>query len=417
MRSVALLFILFMLGGCTPKFGVDNPPLDQKIFEEEDQLIIGTIIADEVGDFNTSAHYFETLYLKAHKDDYLLEHFKRLYHQKEYEVLLRKLRYYLEEAPQHVELLRFYVGTLNTIGDYDTAKTYALKLLQLTKDPQDYQLVASIYLQKNNFVSALKYLESAYAIHADEAILTDMTTIMYLKLAKKKEAISYLETHSRIYGCSIKVCEKLSAFYSDMDDTAGYISTNKRLYKATQEPQYGQSIVKAYAYNRDTYHLISFLEESGFDDALLLRIYMSQKEYEKSIGLSSKLYEQTQDRAYQAQYAIALYERNSKPSKKVIREVVHNLKEVVQTTPEAGFLNYLGYLLIDHEINIKEGIAYVNQALELETNSGFYLDSLAWGYYKLRQCSKALKTIQKARKAIPDNPEIEAHFRAIKTCK
>ena len=263
----------------------------------------------------------------------------------------------------------------------------------------------------------MKYLESAYSVAYDENILADLTTIMYLKLGKKKEAIAYLESHSRIHGCTIKVCEKLAAFYSDMDNTAGYISTYKRLYKYSKDTKYGSAIVKAYAYNRDNYQLITFLEESGFDDALLLRAYMAQKEYEKSIGLSNKLFLQTKDTAFQAQYAIALYEQSPNPTPAVLREVINNLKAVVKKNPEPSYLNYLGYLLIDHDVDIKEGIDYVNKALSFETNSGFFLDSLAWGYYKLKECSKALDAIEKARKSTAENIEIEAHYKKIKNCK
>ena len=49
---------------------------------------------------------------------------------------------------------------------------------------------------------------------------------------------------------------------------------------------------------------------------------------------------------------------------------------------------YLKLHLIDHDIDIKRGIKYVKEALKIEQVSSFYKDSLAWGYFKLRQCKK-----------------------------
>jgi hypothetical protein len=56
--------------------------------------------------------------------------------------------------------------------------------------------------------------------------------------------------------------------------------------------------------------------------------------------------------------------------------------------------------------------------LTLDKDSGFYLDSLAWGYYKLKQCKKAKRTILAAKKILGDNnAELQAHYQTILKCK
>ncbi|EDM23709.1 tetratricopeptide repeat protein [Caminibacter mediatlanticus] len=42
---------------------------------------------------------------------------------------------------------------------------------------------------------------------------------------------------------------------------------------------------------------------------------------------------------------------------------------------------------------VKEGIKYVQKALNLDPTNEEYIDSLAWGYYKLGKCKEAKELI------------------------
>jgi len=417
LRSGFLLSILFLFTACTPSYVTHGPNPLKKIFPAEDRLIIDALMASREKDYDKSIAIYEELFDKSRKNEYLFESFKYLYELKKHQKLLKKIELYLDDAPEDKRLLRFKVATLNALGKIAEAKEVALSLVAVTKEAQDYQRVASLYLIQEHYETALKYLESAYTIKKSEKILIDLVTIMYLKLQKKKEAVAYLESHSRQYGCTVKVCEKLATFYSDLDDRAGQITTYKRLYELTSSKKYARLMVQLYAYNRDTKQLVSFLEESGFNDEFLLRLYMAEKIYLKSIPLAQKLFFQTKKPFFQAQYAISLYEGSKRLTTKVITEVIDNLESVVKQIPDATYLNYIGYLLINHEVNVKEGIKYVNKALAMDKKSGFYLDSLAWGYYKLRECKKAKTTIKKAQKILGDNKELKEHYQMILKCK
>ena len=74
----------------------------------------------------------------------------------------------------------------------------------------------------------------------------------------------------------------------------------------------------------------------------------------------------------------------------------------------------MGYILIDNDIDVKEGIKYVEKALEFDPNNEEYIDSLAWGYYKLGKCKEAWEIIKHIKL---DNEEIKKHKEAIKKCK
>jgi cytochrome c-type biogenesis protein CcmH/NrfG len=82
------------------------------------------------------------------------------------------------------------------------------------------------------------------------------------------------------------------------------------------------------------------------------------------------------------------------------------------------YLNYYGYTLIDKDIDIKKGMKILENALNQQPDNTYYLDSLAWGYYKEGECKKAYELMEKvvAQEGLKE-PEIAEHWDAIKKCK
>lgn len=164
---------------------------------------------------------------------------------------------------------------------------------------------------------------------------------------------------------------------------------------------------------------MSFLQSSSSDDELLLQVYINAKNYKKASAIAEKLYFETDDINYLGQSAIFEYESHeNKNDKKMQKRVIDKLKKVASIEKRPLYLNYLGYLMIDHSIDIKGGMRYVREALKIEPNSAYYLDSLAWGYYRLGNCKKATQIINKVKKLDGgDDPEVLNHVKAIEKCK
>ena len=60
---------------------------------------------------------------------------------------------------------------------------------------------------------------------------------------------------------------------------------------------------------------------------------------------------------------------------------------------------------------------YVEQALQSDAESPYYLDSLAWGYYKQGECKKALELMKRVRKNLAkEDDEVSAHVKKIQQC-
>ena len=219
-------------------------------------------------------------------------------------------------------------------------------------------------------------------------------------------------------GCSEVICHRLAAFYSNDNNLEGLLSVYLRLYEYKKSDDVAKNIIQLYTYKRDYMHLIMFLEKSHADDALLLQLYASSKEYKKAYLLADKLYETTGEMNYLGESAIYEYEASgAKPTEDTLLDVIDKLEDVVADKKNPTYINYLGYILIDHEVDVKKGMKYIDEVLKLKPDSAYYLDSRAWGYYKLGQCKKAEKIIKKVVTLEGgDDPEVLAHKKAIEKC-
>jgi tetratricopeptide (TPR) repeat protein len=190
------------------------------------------------------------------------------------------------------------------------------------------------------------------------------------------------------------------------------------MYDKFKKPKIASKIIQIYGYKKEYLKMIDFLEKSKTDDETLLQLYAVTKNYKKAFPLASKLYEKNGDITFLGQSAIYEYESSKKKDDKITLEsIVKKLETVVHAEPSPLYENYLGYILIDHEIDVKKGIQYIKNVLKIQPNSAFYLDSLAWGYFKLGQCKRA-KGIMNRVVTLEggDDPEVKEHVRKINSC-
>ena len=418
-KIILSLFLALLFSGCFVKFSDAEVKPSEKVFEQEDALILFALRAEELKQHDEASSIFNTLYEKSNKKEYLYASLQNDLYAQAYERAVARVDAQIGEELEDLKLIRIKIIAL--IGDekLQEARVLALALVEKSKEVDDYILVSDIYVKQKKFDTALKYLESAYTKNYNEKILDKMSIILYVNLQRNKDAIAQLETHARMHGCSKVICTRLIGFYSNENNIDGLLSIYLRFYELEKNDEIAKKIVQIYTYKKDFIKLMSFLQDSEVDDDLLLQVYINSKNYSQAALLAIKLYEERGDLNYLAQSAIFEYEgHKDKNNKEMLSSVVKKLKRSVAGDKKPLYLNYLGYLLIDHSINIKEGISYVKEALKIEPNSAYYLDSLAWGYYKLGDCKRAYKIISKVAKLDGgDDVEVVKHLKAIKKCK
>jgi tetratricopeptide (TPR) repeat protein len=420
-----LLIALFLFAGCSRK--TVNPPAEEsnpvnhvKPFEYEYDYIIHALYYKEHGKYANAYVLLEELYKKTENLEYKIEALKLLIGMQRYEEARRELTGLLKRYPKNAELYRFLAVTDLKLKKVDEALESAKKVLALEPDNiQNIDLVASIYLLNGSFQKARDTYNDYYVRHHDDESVVKMASILYHKLKNPQKTIQLLETHSKMIGCSERVCLFLAELYRRNNDLESLASVYARLYDSTNVTEYAQKAAEIYTYQKQFDKAAELLESSGADDNLLLAIYKQTKSFDKAVKLAKHLYDKTIDPVWLAEYGVLLYEAAPKKDAKLLAKVIRNLSKAIEEgVSDPLYYNYLGYLLIDHDIDIERGIELVKKALKLEPGSAFYMDSLAWGHYKLGECKKAYTEMQKVIKELGlEDKEIKSHWNKIQKCR
>ena len=411
--------LLMLLSACA-SHGQTTPKqsLSQKSFEAEDAYILYALRAEEIGDSKSAVKLFNTLYEKSSKKEYLYKMLTNQIASREYQAVIQKVDKVTLGSLDDYKLTRLKIIALYQLHKYEKAQKIAAALVTKSQVTNDYLLLSDIYLKQSKDTLALKSLENAYGKEYDEKILDKLSVLLFVNLNRPKEAIAKLETHSRIRGCSEIICKRLIGFYSKTQNLDGILATYLRMYEKDKNEAVAKKIIQIYGYKKEYQSMIAFLEKYDIDAETLLELYTVTKEYKKAFHLADKLYKNSGDISYLGQSAIFEYESaNKQNNRKVLQSVVKKLEAVVKKENSPLYENYLGYVLIDHEIDIKKGMQHIQNVLLVKPDSGYYLDSLAWGYYKLHQCTKAKKIMEKVVKLEGgDDPEVIKHVKIINKC-
>jgi tetratricopeptide (TPR) repeat protein len=95
-------------------------------------------------------------------------------------------------------------------------------------------------------------------------------------------------------------------------------------------------------------------------------------------------------------------------------KISKRLEKALNNYKSATFYNYLGYLLIDYDIDVKKGMKWVEKSLLINPQSPFYLDSLAWAYYKLQRYEEAYNTMKKVVDSLGlEDSDVKKHWKLI----
>jgi tetratricopeptide (TPR) repeat protein len=96
---------------------------------------------------------------------------------------------------------------------------------------------------------------------------------------------------------------------------------------------------------------------------------------------------------------------------KMYDKAEEQFRKALEIDPQnAAVLNYLGYMLVDHDQKLPEALKMIRQAVLLEPQNYAYLDSLGWAYFKTGQYELAEENIRKANERNNGDPTIHDHL-------
>ena len=387
----------------------------------DDELIMRGLLYDEYKAYENSRQIYSRLFDATKAEVYLFKAARAsLLGRTHMHESIEHLTAWGNTHPNTPEIQRLLIPLYLRVNQVDSAKIQAAYLLEHSTKPIDLELASNPFLYSGEFKQALALLSKVYEAMPKERVLLRMADIMDEYTNERKRAIQLLETHRRINVYSNDVLTKLLVMYSKEQDVDGLLNTYKALYENDKDEKVLDKIISIYMYQRNYLGAIAFLEKNEIGDGILYELYKSQKFFEKALGLARRKYKEEKDAKWMAEIAILLFESaKDKDDKPMIKEVISSFEKATALgVNDSMYLNYYGYILIDKEVDVKKGIKVIKTALEQQPDNTYYLDSLAWGYFKEGQCAKSYTLMKRVvDEEGLEEKEIIEHWNEIKQCK
>jgi len=387
----------------------------------EDELIVQGLLYDEYRAYNRSRIVYGKLYDTTGAKVYLFrEMTSALFSKTNIDESIERLKLWDEKHPDTLEVKRLLIPLYLTGNRVREAKTEAEYLLERSNAVIDLELASNPFLYTGEFKRALDLLSRVYEKTSNEDVLLRMVIIMDEYTNERIKAIQLLETHRHMNIVSNDVYFKLLELYVKENNVDGLLRIYKILYDQEKDERYLNKIIDAYAYKRDIDGAIGFLEEKQIGEAILYELYKRKKLFDKAYLLIDRLYADKKDARWLAEKGVLLFEKSEdKNDKKMIKEVISYFEKAIDLgVDDSIYLNYYGYTLIDKEVDVQKGIKVIEDALKQQPDNTYYLDSLAWGYYKEHKCKKAYEMMKRVvDEEGLDEEEIIEHWELIQKCK
>ena len=379
--------------------------IDRKVALNEDKYIVKALIYEDEN-ISKAINIYKFLYKKTKKEIYFKKIIENLFFKKKYKEII----IFTEDLKNFSkDVFKYRIFSLIKLNKIKKVKNELLEKFN-KKDEFFYKMMSFFYLKEKRYNIAAKYLKSLYALNHNKSALFGLVDIL-IKLKKYNEALAYLRTHLNLYGCEYEVCIRLSIIYRQLYDYKNLSLIYEKLAKF--DKKYLFFALRTYLDNKEYNKALKLINNYNLGDEFKLVVYEEKKDYKKATFLAKKLYEKSSKLEFLLKYCIYAYA--SSPYKETALNIIPKLKYLLKFYPNSALLyNFLGYILINNDVDARKGIEYVKKALEFDPNNEEYLDSLAWGYYKLGKCKEAWEIIKNIKL---NNEEIKEHKKAIKKCK
>ncbi len=304
-----------------------------------------------------------------------------------------------------------------------------------TDEPRDNQLklrIAEIYRAKREFAKSREILDQVKAANPDdpevrynevklleaEGKLPDAITVMSgLVKGTEKHNYTAAEAESRVM-----MLQELGILYRNNAQYPQAIEQFRAAAKLNKSPSISLQIIDTYRAAKDpegarkeTDAAIAELrtQANGKNtvqlNLALATVYEKSKRYAEEAGAldAAEKLKPTKEESENIHFMRgAMLERQ-----KNIQGAEAEFRKVLAIDPEnAGALNYLGYMLVDHGLRVEEATEMIKKALEADPDNGAYLDSLGWAYFQQGKLNEAETLLVRALDQIGEDPTVHDHL-------
>ena len=254
----------------------------------------------------------------------------------------------------------------------------------------------------------------------DKKDIAHLEFIILYGLNRKNDAVNRLENNLKKYDYDFNLSLQLVSFYEILKEENKIEDLLKEMffYYKNNDSQLQLNNTKTlfWKYVKKE-NIIKFWEANNEKDEILVSAYRATNNPEKAMSLLKDIYEKSGNKEVLAELAIVQFDMATN-KKEIVPSVIDKLEVVLQTSNNHIYQNFLAYLLIDFDLDVNRGLILVKKALEQDPENIAYLDTLAWGEYKLRNCKTAYELMKKIVDEVGlEDEEIRVHWEKIKECK
>ena len=382
--------------------------------------------------------------------------------QKNYKEAAEALKKAVELEPDNERLVHQLAEDLFFSDQYDEAlKLYSSLAEESSKDPAIPLRMADIYRVKHDYAKAHEMIDKAKKIDPDgleprladvemfeiegkpdqaipglQSILDDTARKIYSKEEQKQRAGWYeelwkLNIQGKHYPEAIEAVKQMSVLKDSGPTIAAHIIETYRTYAkdlpaAMREADEAlKKFPDEYVIQQEHANVLSDLGKTdeavkelrgllnGPKDRETLLDLAEVYEKGKKFGEAAKSLDDAENLSATDDQKVdvffmrgALFERQKKydASEQAFRKVL------AINPDHAGTLNYLGYMLADRNIRLDEAYKMIQKAVDLEPNTGAYLDSLGWVYFRQGKLTDAERILVKAVDLTGQDPTVHDHL-------
>ena len=419
MKKIFLAILALHLASLTMIFALEDSPKIKQFKAQssgfnEDKYILEALDAIDSKDDKKALESYKILYQNTKKIEYLKEQIFALMRLENHKDALAKIKEFEAIIPNDLDILKAKAYLVR--GDLEATIAIWRRILQLEDSVFNNSFIATLYYAKKDFENARAHLIRAYQLDGNDETLLVLAS---LDLERKKfgDSLPLIKAHfkdelnERFALLLLNIASKINKLDEIEPLFAYYFAKKQSKINAT-------NLAKLYYEKKDYGKVIDLAKKFDFDKALLSDIYLAQKDYKNAKIEAQKAYNRTKDSYYLGIMAIVDFEAQDADGKaKIAPQVIESLKRALKDEPTHIFYNYVGYLMIDYDINVAEGVGFVEQALSVAPENPAYLDSLAWGHFKSNKCEQAKAVMEKIpRDILLKEREMVEHLEAIDKC-
>ncbi|WP_170126883.1 hypothetical protein [Aliarcobacter trophiarum] len=421
------MIISFFVSCSLKEFSLENKEtrnyvkVEEKSFELEDYYIIYALELENVRVYDSAKDVYLKLFINTNKYEYLVAYVTLATQLQDFVSIKEQVsKYFIPNIKEEEILLRLYSFALLKLQEFDLSLETAIKLTDLYKSSINYELLGTVYISKNEFLEAYDSFKKALKYGVSNSLVQAKASLEFFQLNRQKQAIADLKEYILKSDYDFNIALQLLTFYNSLEDKENIKELLKEMflyYKNSEDALQINKTISLMFQNFEVNEIILFLEKNHIEDDFLLELYKNTKQAEKAYNLLKKLYTNSSNPDYLAQQAIIEFELADNKNS-ILASVIEKFNISLKTSTNPIYQNFLAYLLIDYDIDISKGLILVKKALEQDPTNIAFIDTLAWGQYKINNCKEAYKNMKLIVDEIGLNDEeIKLHWEKIKECR